>query len=139
MLCAVALMWWAFSLQAGPVAGDIMLPFGLTDTNRTIPTKEFGDVVRATWNCRAGEFFGWDTVFAQVTVTNTGSKPMWGECCIAFYDMDKKLVGTAARLFTTRRGLRPGVSRTLPVCRIILPRDKYPPFLEAHIRHYVGR
>lgn len=125
ILGALAAMLLALSLRAASAAGDITLPFSLTDTNRTVSTRPFGDVVKATWSCRAGEFYGWETVFAQVTVTNTGSKPMWGECCLAFYDMNKNLVGTAAQMFTTRRGLRPRTSRTLSLCRIILPRDKY--------------
>jgi hypothetical protein len=44
---------------------------------------------------------------------------------VAFYDKDRKLVGAAAQAFTTRRGLKPGASRTLGPCRIILPKDKY--------------
>ncbi len=61
----------------------------------------------------------------QVTITNTGSKPMWGQCYIAFYDRDKNVVGTAAQAFVSRRDLKPKTSRTLPLHRIILPREKY--------------
>jgi hypothetical protein len=120
----VVLMRLAFSGYAASIQGDITLPYSITDTNITIQTKEFGDAVKASWRCRVGDFYGWETIFAHVTITNTGSKRMWGQCSVAFYDQDKNLVGTATQTFIARRGLRPR-TRKLGVCRIILPKDRY--------------
>jgi hypothetical protein len=111
--------------EAASIEGEITLPFSLADANGTALTKQSGDQVKASWSCRVSQFYGWETIFAQLTVTNTGSKTRWGQCCLAFYDKDKKLVGTAAQTFTSRRGLKPRTARKLNVCRIILPRDKY--------------
>jgi hypothetical protein len=115
----------SISAQAASVEGDITLPFTLSKTAASAVIKPFGDAVKATYSCYAGEFCGWETVFAQLSVTNTGSKPMWGQCCVGFYDRDRKLVGTVTQRFVARRGLLPGKSRTLPLCRTVLAKDKY--------------
>lgn len=111
--------------QAASVEGEIALPYSISNTAGAAEIKRFGKVVKASCSCRVAEFFGWEAVFAQLTVTNTGSKPMWGQYCLAFYDKDRRLVGTVAQSFIVRSGLKPGKSRTLGPCRIILPRDKY--------------
>jgi hypothetical protein len=121
----LASMVLALSAQAASIEGEITLAYSLSNTSGIALLKEFGDVVKATCGCRVGEFFGWESVISQITVTNTGSKPMWGQCCVAFYDKDRKLVGAAAQGFTTRRGLKPRTARALGPCRIILPKDKY--------------
>jgi hypothetical protein len=120
----MALMLPVLSSQAASVRGDIALPFSLTDTNRTAQTRECGDGVEAVWSCRVGEFYGWEAVFAHVTLTNAGSKPMWGECSLAFYDLDRNLVGTARQTFIARRGLKPRTGKA-GVLRIVLPKDRY--------------
>jgi hypothetical protein len=124
-ICQIfALVLLELSAQAASVQGDITLPYSVMDTNKTIQTKECGAAVKAIWNCRIGQFYGWETVFAHVTITNIGSKPMWGQCSVAFYDQDKNLVGAATQTFIARRGLKPR-ARKLGVWRIVLPRDKY--------------
>jgi hypothetical protein len=119
-----ALMLLALSVQAASVQGDITLPYSVMDTNKTVQTRECGDAMKASWSCRVGEFYGWETVFARVTITNTGSKPMWGQCSIAFYDQDKNLVGTATQTFIARRGLKPRALKA-GMWRIVLPKDRY--------------
>ena len=120
----LASMVLALSAQAASIEGDITLPYSVMDTNRTVQAKECGDAVKATWNCRVGEFYGWETIFVRVTITNTGSKLMWGQCSVAFYDQDKKLVGTATQTFIARRGLKPR-ARKAGTWRIVLPKDRY--------------
>jgi hypothetical protein len=125
MFYVLASMLLTLSARAASIEGVMTLPYGLSDTNGTALTGQFGDAVKATWSCRVGEFYGWETVFARVTITNTGSQPMWGQCCMAFYDKDKKLVGTVAQPFIARRGLKSRASRTFNPCRLILPKDRY--------------
>jgi hypothetical protein len=115
----------ALSAQAASVQGDITLPYSVMDTNKTVQTRECGDSVKAIWNCRVGEFYGWETVFARLTITNTGAKLMWGQCSVAFYDQDKNLVGTATQTFTARRGFKPGSRRLGFVRTIVLPKDRH--------------
>src|SRR5664279_5990203 len=115
----------ALSAQAASIEGEITLPYSVMDTNKTVQTKECGYAVKAIWNCRVGEFYGWETIFARVTITNTGTKPMWGQCSVAFYDQDKKLVGTATQTFTARRGFKPGSRKLGFVRTIVLPKDRY--------------
>jgi hypothetical protein len=90
----LVVMLLVHSAQAASVQGDITLPYSIMDTNKTVQTNEFGDAVKASWSCRVGEFYGWETIFAQVIMTNAGSKSMWGQCSVAFYDQDKNLVGS---------------------------------------------
>jgi hypothetical protein len=49
---------------------------------------------------------------------------MWGQCSLAIYDQDRKLVGTATHTFLARRGLKARTQK-LGACRIVLPKDKY--------------
>jgi hypothetical protein len=126
-LLAQVLAWilLALSVHAAAVQGDITLPYSIMDNNRTAPTRECGDVVKAVWNCRVSQCYGWQTLFARVTLHNTGAKPMWGQCSVAFYDKDRILVGTATQTFIARRGFKPG-SRSVGKERIIvLPKDRY--------------
>jgi hypothetical protein len=106
----------ALSTQAATVQGDI--PLSILDTNETVQTKQCGDGAKAIWSCRVGEFYGWETIFAHGHITNTGSKRMWGQCSLAFYDSDKSLVGTVMQAFIARRGLKPGARKEeFAVCR----------------------
>jgi hypothetical protein len=121
----LAVMLLAPPARAASVPGDVTLPYSIMDTNRTAQTTECGDLIKAIWNCRVSQFYGWEAVFARVMLHNTGSKPMWGQCSVAFYDKDKILVGTATQTFIARRGFKPG-SRRLGVERIIVvPKDRY--------------
>ena len=48
--------------------------------------KEFGNVVKAATDWHAGDFFGEETVFAGITVKNTGTKPMFFHYYMAIYE-----------------------------------------------------
>ena len=120
----LAMMLLAASSRADSVQGQITLPRSVLDTNVTVQTAQVGEAVKAKWSCRVGEFYGWDTIYAQVAMTNTASQPMWGQCSIAFYDANKNLVGAATQVFLTRHGFRPRQHK-LGLWRILLPRDKY--------------
>ena len=87
------IMLAAASLQAASIEGTIQLKYTDSSFDDGVFKKEFGDVVKATCAWRAGDFFGEETVFAGVTVKNTGTKPMFFHYYVAFYDKDKKLVG----------------------------------------------
>jgi len=121
----LASMLAIFSAQAASIEGDVTLPYTKPKTRGTPFTVEFGSVVKAACAWQVGEYFGWETVFAAATVKNTGAKPVWVQYCVAFFDKDKNLVAAADRALTDREGLKPGKSKRLPLCRIILPRDRY--------------
>ena len=87
--------------------------------------KEFGGVVKAKTDWRAGEFFGKETVFAGISVNNTGPKPMFYNYYVAFFDKDRKLVGAAGQGSFGDKGLEPGKETQLGSCLIHLPKDKY--------------
>ena len=87
--------------------------------------KEFGTVVKAATDWHVGDFFGQETVFAGVTVKNSGSKPMFFNYYVAFFDKDKNLVGAAAQGSFGKDGLKPGEVTQLGSCLIHLPKDKF--------------
>src|SRR6185436_17508793 len=63
------------SLRAASISGEITLK-EIGEFNGTASfKKQFGDVVKATTDWRVGDFFGEETIFAGVTVKNTGSRP----------------------------------------------------------------
>lgn len=125
LLVWLGLLGVALAVRAESIQGTIEVPYSPLSTNRFALTKASGTEVKATWSCRAGEFYGWEALFAQLTLTNTGSRPMWGQCCLVFYDRDKRVVGSVAQAFTSRRGLKPRSARSLNPGRIILPQDRY--------------
>lgn len=115
---------------AASVSGDIVLKE--TDSfKKESFVKVFGDTLKATTTWRVGDFFGKQTVFAGVTVKNTGAKPLAFEYCVAFYDKDRKLVGAASQSSFGDEGLKPGADIQLGSCLIKLPKNKY-----KEIRYY---
>lgn len=112
------------SAQAASIQGDIKLNYSESMFAENVFKKEFGDVVKATCNWHAGEFFGKETVFAGITVKNTGSKPMFFQY-VAFFDKDKKLVGASGQGSFGDEGLKPGEETQMGSCQIHLPKDKY--------------
>jgi hypothetical protein len=86
--------------------------------------KEFGDTLKATTRWRVGDFFGKQTVFAGVTVKNTGTNLLAFEYCVAFYDKNRKFVGAASQS-SFGDGLKPDDDLQLGSCLIRLPNDKY--------------
>ena len=125
MRLLLALMLAGFSARAASIEGDVTLPYIKPKSRGASFTVDFGTTVKAACAWRVGEYYGWETLLASATVKNAGDKSLWVQCCVAFYDKDRKLVATAAQALTDRDGLKPGKPRRLPLCRIILPRDKY--------------
>jgi hypothetical protein len=115
----------AFSAHSAVVEGNVKLAYSDSMFAKDTFKKEFGDVVKATTAWRAGEFFGQETVFAGVSVKNTGTKPMYFNYYVAFYDKDKKLVGASGQGSFGDDGLKPGEETQLGSCLIHLPKDKY--------------
>jgi len=118
MLCAV-------SLPAAAIEGNIQINYTNSPFKSGVFTQEFGDVVKAKCAWYAGDFFGQETVFAGVTVTNTGSKPMFFNYYVAFYDKDKKLVGASGQGSYGKKGLKPGEEEQMGSCLITLPKGRY--------------
>ena len=130
------------SLHAAIIRGEIKLNYEKSAFDANVFKTEFGDTVKATTSWYAGEFFGEETVFAGVTVKNTGTTPMSYNYYVAFFDKNKKLVGTAAQ-GSVSSGLKPSQETQLGSCLIRLPKDKYKEILyyEAVIyeAEYVGK
>jgi hypothetical protein len=115
----------ALSVQAASIEGDVKLKYSDSMFSENSFKKEFGDAVKAKCNWYAGEFFGKETVFAGVTVKNTGTKPMFFHYYVAFFDKDKKLVGAAGQGSFGEEGLKPGEETQMGSCMVHLPKDKY--------------
>lgn len=122
-----ALLIWlaALSAQAAAIEGDIKLNYSDSMFDKNVFKKEFGDVVKAQCTWHAGDFFGKETVFAGITVKNTGTKPMFFNYYVAFFDKDKKLVGASGQGSFGDEGLKPGEETQMGSCLIHLPKDKY--------------
>jgi hypothetical protein len=116
---------FAASLQAASIEGNIQLKYSDSMFSDDTFKKQFGDVVKATCDWRAGEFFGKETVVAGITVKNTGTKPMFFQYYVAFYDKDKKLVGASGQGSFGDDGLKPGEETQMGSCLIHLPKDRY--------------
>ena len=122
---ALVSMLLAFSVQAASIEGDIKLNYSESMFSKDVFKKEFGDVVQATCNWHVGEFFGRETVFAGITVKNTGAKPMFFQYYVTFFDKEKKLVGASGQGSFGDNGLKPGEETQMGSCLIHLPKDKY--------------
>jgi hypothetical protein len=122
---AIALaMAFVTSTYGAAVSGEIALKE--TDSfSKESFVKAFGDTLKVTTSWRVGDFFGKQTVFAGVTVKNTGPKPLAFEYCVAFYDKDRKLIGAASQSSFGDEGLKPGTDIQLGSCLIKLPKNKY--------------
>ncbi len=123
----LTLMLTATSLRAAEAifGGDIKLKYSDSMFAEDAFKKEFGAVVKATTDWRVGDFFGKETVFAGVTVKNTGTKPMFFSYYVAFFDKDNKLVGATGQGSFGDDGLKPGQETQMGSCLINLPKDKY--------------
>ena len=121
----LALTLISFSLQAESIEGEIKLVYADSMFAKDTFKKEFGKTVKATTNWRAGQFFGKETVFAGITVKNTGPKPMFYNYYVAFFDKNKKLIGSTGQGSFGDDGLAPGKDTQLGSCLIHLPKDKY--------------
>lgn len=122
----LTLLLLAASLRAQSIIqGDIKLNYSKSSFSDHVFKKEFGGVVKATTQWYAGNFFGEETVFAGISVKNTGTKPMFYHYYVAFFDKDKHLVGTTGQGSFGNSGLKPGEETQLGSCLISLPKDKY--------------
>ncbi len=116
----------AASLHAQPVIrGDIKLKYSSSMFSEETFKKEFGTVVKATTDWHAGDFFSEETVFAGVSVKNTGAKPMFFHYYVAFFDKDNNLIGATGQGSFGKEGLKPGEQTQMGSCLIELPKDKY--------------
>jgi len=122
---ALLITLFAVSLRAATIEGTIQLKYSNSMFSEDTFKKEFGDVVKATCNWRAGEFFGEETVFAGITVKNTGKKPMFFNYYVVFFDKDKKLVGASGQGSFGDDGLKPGEETQMGSCLIKLPKNRY--------------
>lgn len=119
--------------NASSIQGDITLNY----KNAGKPfVKEFGDTLKAKTKWYAGKFFDKETVFAGVTVKNTGATPKHFEYYVAFFDKDKKLVATAGQGEGGIHGVKPGESMQLGSCLITLPKDKWKEITSYQVTFY---
>lgn len=105
--------------------GDIKLKYSDSMFAEDAFKKEFGNVVKATTDWHVGDFFGKETVFAGISVKNTGSKPMFFHYYVAFFDKDNVLIGAAGQGSFGVDGLKPGAQTQMGSCLIHLPKDQY--------------
>lgn len=113
------------SAQAASTEGEVLFSPRKSMGKGNVIRKEFGDEVKATTDWWVSSFSGREMIFAGLTVTNTGTKPLWCSYYVAFYDKEKSLVCTGASHSFDEEGLLPGKpAKTLP-CIIYLPKDKY--------------
>ena len=123
---ALFALFAAVSLHAqSTIHGDIKLSYSKSMFAEDAFKREFGGVVRATTDWHAGDFFGNETVFAGISVKNTGSKPMFFHYYVVFFDKDKNLIGSVGQGSFGEDGLKPGVQTQMGSCLIELPKDKY--------------
>lgn len=121
----------AFSLvfstiaAAASIEGDLTLKYDESAFSKQGFEKQFGDLVKATTSWRVGDFFGKETVFAGITARNTGTKPMFFQYYVAFYDKDRKLVGATGQSSFGDAGLKPGEETQLGSCLVHLPKGRY--------------
>lgn len=124
------LLMVAVSLKAqSSIQGGIKLAYletkgHVTDTSNAYK-KEFGNAITATTEWYACDFFGRESVSAGVWVKNTGTKPMFFNYYVAFFDKDKNLVGAVTQGSFGKNGMKPGENTYLGSCQICLPKDKY--------------
>lgn len=119
------ILFFALSLRAASIEGTIQLKYTDSMFSEETFKKEFGDVVKATCNWHAGDFFGEETIFAGITVKNTAKKPMFFNYYVAFYDKDKKLIGASGQGSFGDDGLKPGEETQMGSCLIKLPKNRY--------------
>lgn len=119
-------MFIAVSLHAQSVLrGEIKLKYSESMFAEDAFKKEFGNVVKATTDWHVGDFFGKETVFAGISVKNTGAKPMFFHYYVAFFDKDNVLIGAAGQGSFGDEGLKPGEQTQMGSCLVHLPKDKY--------------
>lgn len=124
-LITLFLLLLAVSLRAEMIQGNIKLSYSESMFDKNVFKKEFGNVVKATTSWHAGDFFGQETVFAGINIKNTGTKRMFFNYYVAFFDKDKRLIGASGQGSFGDDGLKPGEETQMGSCLIQLPKDKY--------------
>ncbi len=127
MLKQILCLTKAFALcsMAASIDGEITLKYDDSAFGKNAFQKEFGDVVKANCKWWVGDFFGKETVFAGISLKNTGSKPMYFQYYVAFFDKNKRLVGASGQESFGDTGLKAGEETQLGSCLIYLPKDRY--------------
>jgi hypothetical protein len=99
LITVLSASFFALSALAGTTAieGDIILKYTKSSFSDEVFKKEFGGVVKASVKWHVADFFGEETVHAGISAENTGAKPMYFHYYVAFFDKDKKLVGSAGQ------------------------------------------
>jgi hypothetical protein len=117
----------ACSLHAASTTteGPITLVYDESPFSEKIFKKEFGNILKVTCNWRVGDFFGKETVFANITVKNTSAKPMYFNYYVAFFDKNGRLVGSTGQGSFGDDGIKPGDSDQMGSCLIHLPAGRY--------------
>src|SRR5262249_9230616 len=115
----------AACVRADSISGEIKLSYSESMFDENAFKKEFGKIVKAKTDWHAGDFFGEETVFAGITVKNTGTKPMFFHYYVVFFDKNKKLIGATGQSSFGEEGLKPGEETQMGSCLIQLPKDKY--------------
>ena len=123
-IIATFLMASVVALHGAAIEGSITLKEG-SAFDKDAFKKTFGDGIKATTNWRVGDFFGKHTVFAGVTVSNSTQTVLAFSYYVAFFDKDRKLVGSEAQGSFGDQGLKPGETTQLGSCLVHLPKDKY--------------
>lgn len=125
VLC-FALLCAASSLHAATtIEGPITLVYDESPFSEKVFKKEFGNILKVSCNWRVGDFFGKQTVFAGITVKNSGAKPMFFNYFVAFFDKNGKLVGSTGQGTFGDDGVKPGENEQMGSCLIHLPPDRY--------------
>lgn len=125
LLAILSLILTAWTARAATLEGEITLKYDESAFGKSAYVKIFGDLVKATTNWRVGEQFGRETVFAGVTAKNTGTKPMFFQYYVAFFDKDRKLIGATGQASFGDEGLKPGETTSLTSCLVHLPKGRY--------------
>ncbi len=110
--------------QCATIEGEVSLKEG-DPFDKISFVRTFGDTVKATTNWRVGDFFGKQTIFAGITVTNTGHKTVTCHYYVAFFDAKKKLIAAVGQDSFENGGLKPGEGAQLGSCLIKLPKGTY--------------
>jgi hypothetical protein len=121
----LALFMFSGSAFSASITGPIILKYVDSPFAKEVFTKEFGDTVKVTCNWRAGEFFGNESVFASVTLKNSGKKTMYYNYYVTFFDKENKIVGASGQGSFGGEGLAPGKEEQLGSCIIALPKNRY--------------
>ncbi|OAI42255.1 hypothetical protein AYO41_04565 [Verrucomicrobia bacterium SCGC AG-212-E04] len=111
--------------QSATLEGEVTLKYDESAFGKSAYVKQFGDIVKATTNWRVGEQFAKETIFAGITAKNTGTKPMFFQYYVAFFDKDMKMVGATGQASFGEEGLKPGETTSLTSCLVHLPKGRY--------------